>query len=635
MFCPHVHSLISQSLLRLTVAAFMTVIICAEPQAGIYDTGIVLPQQLQAKELETFLATVHQKALDHGIRNFVPYSLMLINQAQEAVKRQEYAAAQVLANYACLLSPDIPSVYTAQAITQWHANKLDLPSIAQGFAAAFVKSLSPLNIEDVSVAVFENAAVLTGGIVLTFCTIALVLLLAHCSLLYHDLRHLISDSIPDFSVGVVVGTLFALPLLCRLSIIWFCAWSLVLLYTYATRHERYVIKGFFALLILAVPLLAAVMGFAKCMTQDETIKLLWKANYGYCDLRDTQLLEKQLEQFPLDDDVLLSLGLLFKKEGGFGSSQKYYEKILSGNRGNYKAAINLGNVCFAQHNWDAANTYYNQAAAMAPAKTAAAHFNLSRIYQSKFMFNESEQALNTAKKLDLARVSSYLKDISDNFNRLIIDETIEVSRLWERGFNLFMETPAYTRDAWQSAVGGICFPYGPFVFLAIILLAVYSAGKDKIRISVRCKLCGMVICRRCQRSACDDLVCAHCQSLLRKQSTMGYGVREDKRNRIKSYITRKRITIEVLGYVLPGAGHFYAGQTLIGTAGVFVFFMLLLKTSMPLISEGPWSFLLGYRIGACAAYGLLLLLYWCLMAVYVRKIQDRSTEENLLLRIVS
>ena len=116
---------------------------------------------------------------------------------------------------------------------------------------------------------------------------------------------------------------------------------------------------------------------------------------------------------------------------------------------------------------------------------------------------------------------------------------------------------------------------------------------------------------------------------------MGYGVREDKRNRIKSYITRKRITVVVLGYVLPGAGHFYAGQTLIGTAGMFVFFMLVLKTVMPLIFEGPWSFLLGSRIGACAAYGSLLLLYWCLMALYVRKIQDRSTEENLLLRIVS
>ena len=423
--------MISQSLLRLAIAAFMTVVFCAEPQAGIYDTGIVLPQPLQAKELETFLATVHQKTLDHGIRNFVPYSLMLVKQAQEAVKRQEYDAAQVLSNYACLLSPDIPPVYTAQAITQWHANKLDLPAIAQSFAAAFVKSLSPLNIEDVSMAVFENAAVLTGSIVLTFCTIALLLLLAHFSLLYHDLRHSIPDSIPDFSVWVMVITLFVLPLLCRLSIIWFCAWSLVLLYNYATRHERYVIKGFFALLILAVPLLAAAMGFAKCMSQDETIKLLWKANYGYCDLRDTQLLEKQLDRFPLDDDVLLSLGLLFKKEGGFGSSQKYYEKILSGNPGNYKAAINLGNVYFAQHNWDAAITYYNQAAAMAPAKTAAAHFNLSRIYQSKFMFNESEQALNNAKKLDLARVSSYLKDISDNFNRLIIDETVEVSRLWE------------------------------------------------------------------------------------------------------------------------------------------------------------------------------------------------------------
>ncbi len=192
MFFSHVHNIISQSLLRLALAAFMTVVLCAEPQAGIYDGGIILPQPLQAQELEAFLAMVHQKTLDHGIRNFVPYSLMLVRQAQEAVKRSEYDTARVLSNYACLLSPDIPPVYASQAITQWHENKLHVPAVVQGFAAAFVKSLSPLNIEDVSMAVFENAAVLAGGILLSFCTFALVLLLAHCSLLYHDVRHAIS-----------------------------------------------------------------------------------------------------------------------------------------------------------------------------------------------------------------------------------------------------------------------------------------------------------------------------------------------------------------------------------------------------------------------------------------------------------
>ncbi len=590
MLSAHLHTSISQSLMRLALAAFMTVVLCSEPQAGIYDDGIILPQPLQAQELETFLARVHQKALDHGIRNFVPYSLMLVRQAQEAVKRSEYDTAQVLSNYACLLSPDIPPVDASQAITQWHENIFHVPAVVQGFAAAFVQSLSPFNIEDVSMAVFENAAVLAGGILLSFCTFALLLLLAHCSLLYHDVRHAIPGSLPDFSVWVMVITLLVLPLLFRLSILWFCAWSLVLLYVYATRHERYVIKSFFVLLILAVPLLAAAMGFAKCMSQDESIKLLWKANYGYCDLRDTQLLEKQLDRFSHDDDVLLSLGLLFKKEGSFSIAQKYYEKILTENRENYKAAINLGNVHFAQHNWDAAISCYNQAAAIAPAKTAAAHFNLSRIYQSKFMFNESEQALNKAKNLDLSRVGLYLKDISDNFNRVIIDEHVAVSQLWVRGFNLFISTPAYTRDAWGYAFGGMYFPYDLFALLALALLTVYLPGKDKMRISVRCKLCGMVLCRRCQRTASDDLVCTHCQSLLRKQSTLGYGVREDKRNRIKSYITRKRITVVALGYILPGAGHFYAGQTLIGTAGMFVFFMLALKTAMPFVFEGPWSF---------------------------------------------
>lgn len=635
MSCTHVHNMIPARILRLAIASLMVVLFCSEPQAGVYDTGIALPRSAQAKDLEAFLATVHQKTLDHGIRNFVPYSSMLVKQAQEAVQRREYDAAKVLVKYACALSPDSPYVYTAHALTRWHANKADLLAAAQNFATAFVKSLSPLNIDYLCMAVFENAVAVAGSILLTFCTIALLLLLSHLSLFYHDLQHAAPASMTNVSVWAMVITVLALPLICRLSVIWFCAWAVVLLFNYTTKRERQVIQGFFALLVIAVPLLAAAMGFAKCISQDETIKLLWKANYGYCDVRDADMLEKKLERLAADDDVLLSLGLLYKKEGSFGSSHTYYEKVLRVNPGNYKAAINLGNVCFAEHNWDAAVKHYNQAAAISPNKTAAAHFNLSRVYQLKFMFGESEQALNIAKKLDLARVSSYLQEISDHYNRVTIDETVAVSRLWMRGLNLFTDNPAYTQDAWRSMVGGIAFPYGPLGFMILAVAAVFIAGRDSIRIAVRCKLCGKAMCRRCQRSAAADLVCAQCHSLLRMQSTVGYGVREDKMNRIKSYIKRKRITAAVLGYALPGAGHFCAGQTVMGTAGMLVFFMLLLKVVTPIFFEGPWDFLFGPRIFECAVYAALLLLYWGIMALYVPRIQTRSSEENLLLRIVS
>ena len=630
-----VRNLIPAGFLRLAIAALMVVLFCSEAHAGIYDTGIALPRSVNAKELEHFLETVHQKALDYGIRNFTPYSLMLVKQARDAIERGEYDAAHVLAKYACTLSPDLSSVETAQAITQWRGNRAGLLEVAQNSAAAFVKSLSPLNIEDFSMAVFENAAVLTGSILLTFCAIALLLLLAHLALFYHDLRHAFSDSLPDISVWAMVGIIFLLPLACRLSIVWLCAWLIVLLFNYTTMRERQVIKGFFVLLAIAIPLLAGAMGFGKFMAQNETLRLLWKANYGYCDARDTDMLEKQLDRLPNDSDVLLSLGLVYKKEGGFGSSQKYYEKLLSASPANYQAAINLGNVYFAQHNWDDAVKYYMQATATAPSKAAAAYFNLSRVYQSKFMFGESEQALNNAKRLDLPRVSAYLKDVSDHYNRMTIDETVAVSSLWLRGFNLFMDMPAYTRDVWRCTVGGIAFPYGPFGFMILAMAAMFIAGRDRLRIAVRCKLCGKAMCRRCQRSAAADLVCAQCRSLLRRQSMIGYGVREDKMNRIKSYITRKRITAAVLGYALPGAGHFLAGQTIVGTAVMLVFFMLVLKAAMPLLFEGPWSFLLGFRFAACAVYGALLLLYWCSMALCVGKIQNRSTEENLLLKIVA
>jgi len=46
-------------------------------------------------------------------------------------------------------------------------------------------------------------------------------------------------------------------------------------------------------------------------------------------------------------------------------------------------------------------------------------------------------------------------------------------------------------------------------------------------------------------------------------------------------------------------------------------------------------FLIGFQFAAIAVYGAMLLLYWCGMALCVRKIHNQSPEENLLLKIVA
>jgi hypothetical protein len=131
------------------------------------------------------------------------------------------------------------------------------------------------------------------------------------------------------------------------------------------------------------------------------------------------------------------------------------------------------------------------------------------------------------------------------------------------------------------------------------------------------------------------MVCAHCNSLLQKQSKLGYGAREEKMSGIKNYLNYKRMVGFAFGYAIPGAGRFWAGQSIAGSAGMVLFFFLLLKTLIPLTFEGPWDFLLGPRIAEFCFYAVLLMAYWIAMAISSRRLPTGTMEENLILRILS
>lgn len=607
----------------------------APAQAAVYDSGIVLPPATDTRQLREFLDAVQKKKLDSGIINFIPYSLLLIQESQDALARTDYGTAGIFAEYACSLSPGIVPVYAARASQLWNGLPPRRAAAARDLLQAFVYSFSPGNIEDLCQIVFENAAALAGSILLSFICITLLIVASCLPRLYHDVRHALSDAAPPFSVRIMLGILFAAPLVFRLSLMWLCAWALVWLFAYLSRTARQVITGFFIACIVCLPLLVAAMGFAKFMAHDTTLRLIWSANYGYCDARQTAQLESAADAKDLREEIYFSLGLVAKRNGSFDLAQKYYEKVLQLNPGNHMAAINLGNVYVAQNKMDEAVQQYENAAAVNSREAAVAYFNLSRVYQQKFMFSESEDALNNAKRLDLDRISQYLKNYSDNYNRLVIDETIPVTRLWEKGYHRFSPASPLVQELWGFFAGGLPYQNSPFILLALLFFMLYIAGNDRFRIAIRCKFCGVSICRRCQHTTISNMVCIYCNSLLQKQSKLGFGAREKKMADIKRYLNYKKLSGLALGYAVPGAGHFWAGRSVQGAFGMLVFFFLVLKTLFPLMLEGPWTFLFGPRLYEFGFYAVVLLAYWIGMAYYSRKIPTGSMEESLILKIIS
>ncbi len=625
----------SSAVRRVLVLLVLLLSAYSPAPAAVYDSGIVLPRTNDMRVMREFLEHVQQERLNNGIVNFTPYSALLIRESQDALLRSDFRAADMYAEFACTLSPDTAAVYAARVRQLWKDKKGSFSGLARNLSLYLMHSLSPYNIEDFSQAVFENSAALAGAILLSLCCITLLALLSCLPRFHHDLRHMLPEAMPDFSVKIVLLIVFAVPLVFGLSLVWLCAWALALLFAYLSRTARQVVTVLFVLLVLVLPFLAATMGFAKFMPHDEVLKLLWKANYGYCDARDTELLENALDAQDVREEVLFSLGLVYKRRGSLDMAQKYYEKVLKADPTNYRASVNLGNVFFAQNNRDRAIGQYEKAAVMNSHDPAAAYFNLSRVYQQKFMFSESENALNIAKRYDAKRVSLYLKHFTDNYNRRVIDETIPASRLWDKGYQRFSAGSPLVQDIWRRMAGGIAYSYGPFAFLALLIGILFLSDRERVRIAIRCKYCGKAICQRCQHATVSTTTCTHCTTLLQKQSKLGYAVREEKMAGIRQYLSRKRMIGLVFGYAVPGAGHFWTGHCIPGALGILIFFLLFMKTLIPLLFEGPWGFLFGPRILEFSFYGVLLLAYWFAMVSYFRSMPARTMEESLILKTIS
>ncbi|MEI6127519.1 MAG: tetratricopeptide repeat protein, partial [Pseudomonadota bacterium] len=370
-----------RSSLCITVFLITVIFQCTPLYAALYEDISALDKITNRQELTAFLEKMHQKSLDRGMLNFVSSSLFLVKKSQQALKAKDYKRAEILTEYAQKLSPDIPVVYTARGIALWSSNKLYINLLIQGYLKAFIKECTSKSIDDLCFFTLRNLSVITGAFLLTLCVFAILSTLKYFTLAIHDLRHVISKAVPDPVVFGFVILIFLLPVFLGFSFFWMCLYWLFILFTYHTKIERALITGFTLGCVLLLPLLLAAASFCISMPQSDLIRLLWKTNYSAWNQKDIEDLERFAGTLPNDRDILLSLGLVNKREANYRTAQKYYERLLNTDPLSYKAHTNLGNVFLATQKWDEAVAHYQEAISLAPSLSAFAHFNFARAYQ--------------------------------------------------------------------------------------------------------------------------------------------------------------------------------------------------------------------------------------------------------------
>jgi len=598
-------------------------------QATMHIDHTALELSITGQGPSDYLESLHQNQLDNGIRNFIPLSLLLINASRQLHAGGNIDQAFYCAEYAHKVSPDFPAAIIHKSYLNWQSNRLMLHYRLAGILDGFSKKLN--TIDSLSFFAFSQLAACGAALLLTIVFLAVFSLVRNYRLLSHDLGHLLPTILPHQSSIAVCLFLCVLPLLFGLSITWLFPYWLMLLWGYHNVHERAVIGILTVAFIFIVPLIAVACSYLLYLPQSDELQRLWQANYGYYTKNDIEHLEQSVLNNPDDHELLFSAGLINKREQNYSTALRYYDKLLDKNPRDYRAYINAGNVYFAIGEWTRAVEQYKSAIALAPNRSAAAYFNLTRAYQQKFMFKDAEQSLVEAQRLDSKRIETYLEIYSENFNRLLIDETISIKDLWIKGFKKFIEEPHLVNGIWTMFFSGLKLPFATLPVLALLLINIVFGIKNSVRLATKCTLCGKIMCQRCQRNIAADILCFQCQNFLKKQDQLSFKQKDEKKEQIQGYVSSFRRWFNLFSFFFPGMAHVMKGRFLLGVTLSFIFNWLLCQAVISVYARAPWADLTNEWLLSTVFFSVLAVIMWLVLRAHARTVRSPEIEDNVVL----
>ncbi len=599
---------------------------CTPLYAGIAFKGIEKDIS-DPEKLATFLEDIRQRALDSGVENFVPYSLLLIKESREAVKKKEFETAGILADFALKMSPDLPPAYEAKTEVLWAKNKLLIYLPFKGYLQSFFKGLS--HIESLPFILLSSSAVIVFSCLFPAGIFVLLIFVRCFGLFFHDFRHILNEKIPNAVILIGLLLMFFSPLVFGLTALWLLPLWLFLLFGYLNSQERLSALALF-LLLLIVPamIFTASLGMRISLSQDEA--LLWKVNFDYWDKHDLMELDALSETKADDADVLFSLGLAYRKNGDFEKALKVYTRLVDLNPESYQVFTNLGNVYLSMSKWQEAVDAYEQAIKLAPDKCAAAHFNLSKAYGQKFLFDESESEFLKAKQIERKKAEKSLENATEHYNRMVIDEQLSKRHLFERAITNSKDDPVFLGNLWGLFFKPVSFKYGFAAILVLFITSMLFVKKDRFRIAMRCTMCGKALCRRCQREIPKDIVCTQCLNFYKEQDHFDQELKLSKISNMKRYQSFNKFIRNVSGSIFPGSALIWKGYSLFGTALLFISSMLFFKIAVLFIFNSPWTLGGDTQLPLVILLAVLLFVCWIVSVLTTFKLADKNLKKSLL-----
>lgn len=483
----------------------------------------------------------YESQMDRGIRNSDVYSYLLI---QEAGKNN-VDTVEILKK-TLTYSPDLPAVY-------FEMSKAVFSFSITGVLDSFNYLVQGIN------AYFRNfwwSFTLIQSLFLSL-ILSFILAISFTILirLFRDLP-LISHDIKE--TGSKVFFLPVLLLLSLMSPLLFMAGILVLLGVYMKTTDRIVVILFLVFLIFSPLIFNTVSRFVMASSSGD-IRALVQVNEAKGNNYAITVLNKN------DDDFArFSYALALKREGYYDDAITIYKRLIE-KWPDPKVFINLGNCYVGLNNMDEAVKNYLVAINIKPLPSA--YYNLSQVSRELFDFEDGDRYFMAAVALDRTAVAKYRETYGRSPNRIVVDESLNFSDLWDYVMGTSKETSSY-------GISTIPLSLIPVMSLALLACLIILDRKLKSK-AYMCRKCSAILCTKCEKHLAWGEMCPQCYRSLVKLEEPDVKQRVSRLLSVQLHQKKRRNTMKILTFILPGSAHTYAGQVLHGfiLSWVFLFFI--------------------------------------------------------------
>jgi tetratricopeptide (TPR) repeat protein len=530
-----------------------------------------------------------------------------VQSGNRELERKNPKEAMKYYNAAIALNPSQADAHYGQARSHFAQG---IGQYQSGLAAAIRGFLAPRNSFGGKIYLYSKLLfVILATFIAISAVFAIILLLKYNRLLRHDAEERLSKKLSGPAANLLVWILIVLPVLLLLGPLWLIPFWLALFAPYGRTHERVLALICLALFIFVYPVYSAVSKYVGG-TSDTLVVSYMNAISAGPNPKIVSDFEKYVNQNPADRDARIMLAYLYKNNEMYEEASVVLQRMILDAPDDSRAPNNLAVICFAQGETEYAVRLTQKASQLSP-RNAIYKYNLSKMFRSKFNFEQAKKYLDEAKAAD----PLMFRRGEPSAQNVLLDA---------------IPSAVYVRNRLQNQLGDPRQLFkSPFSAIpaALFLIALILCWRIREESHAhRCIKCGQAFCKKCQTSDRSYGFCIQCLHIFVKKDGVSPVSRKEKMAQIDTYSSKQRWLRFASAIVVPGSCDMYEGRIVWGVITMLLWF-LSLAVALFMVMVAPLS---TFESGVNA--GPIILICLAVMAVLyittlIRQFRRLNAEE--------